>query len=107
MFASGTQRKHWMFTGVSEIELLRNEANQRYIKAFGNNMDVSISTCTVFSWAVVLIILNTFVAEKNIKIFMYFLAMNNFKLVVDARVQGLIFRIPNTSFIFIYCSFHI
>lgn len=30
-----------MFTGVSEIDLLRKEANERFIKIFGDNMDES------------------------------------------------------------------
>lgn len=39
MFATGTQRKNWMFTGVTEIDQLRKEANERYIKEYGKNMD--------------------------------------------------------------------
>ncbi|XP_045171270.1 cyclin-H-like [Mercenaria mercenaria] len=39
MFASGSQKRHWMFTGVSEIDLLRKEANERFINIFGENMD--------------------------------------------------------------------
>jgi hypothetical protein len=50
MFASGTQRKHWMFTGVSEIDLLRKEANERFIKIFGDNMDVSSLLFASFSF---------------------------------------------------------
>jgi len=42
MFTSGTQRQHWMFPGTGEIELLRQEANQRYIDEFGKNMDVMV-----------------------------------------------------------------
>ncbi|WAR02766.1 CCNH-like protein [Mya arenaria] len=39
MFASGTQKNHWMFTGPEEIDLLRQEANERFVNEFGKNMD--------------------------------------------------------------------
>lgn len=42
MFASGTQKRHWMFSGAPEIDLLRREANERFVNTFGQNMDVSI-----------------------------------------------------------------
>ncbi|KAL4223898.1 hypothetical protein ACF0H5_017361 [Mactra antiquata] len=41
MFASGTQKRHWMFSGAPEIDLLRREANERYVNAFGQKMDSS------------------------------------------------------------------
>ncbi|KAH3891329.1 cyclin-H-like [Dreissena polymorpha] len=39
MFASGTQKHHWMFHSTEEIVLLRQEANQRFVGDFGKGMD--------------------------------------------------------------------
>lgn len=39
MFAKSSQKQHWMFPGVSEIDKLRSEANERFTKQFGSNMD--------------------------------------------------------------------
>lgn len=52
MFATGTQKRHWMFTGVTEIDQLRQEANERFVNEFGKNMDVSRChsyTCNMFT----------------------------------------------------------
>lgn len=41
MFATGTQKRHWMFTGVTEIDQLRAESVERFIKEYGRKMSVS------------------------------------------------------------------
>ena len=42
MFATGTQKRHWMFTGVTEIDQLRVESVERYVNLYGKNMQVSL-----------------------------------------------------------------
>lgn len=51
MFATGTQKRHWMFPGVAEIDLLRFEANERFVHVFGKNMDVDSRSCTFLTAA--------------------------------------------------------
>ena len=41
MFAAGTQKKYWLFSGEEEINKLRAEANERYIKQYGQGKSVS------------------------------------------------------------------
>lgn len=42
MFASSSQRKHWMFNNEGEIQSLRQEANERYVEEHGAKMTVSL-----------------------------------------------------------------
>ena len=47
MFAGGTQKKFWLFSGESEINKLRAEANGRYIKEYGKGKSVSFSSLII------------------------------------------------------------
>ena len=42
MFPTSTQRKHWTFTGETQITQNKMDANQKYVNKYGgNNLDVS------------------------------------------------------------------
>ena len=41
MFPTSSQRKHWLFSGTTEINSLRAKANQAFIKEFGDAEKVS------------------------------------------------------------------
>jgi hypothetical protein len=45
MFSTSTQRKHWTFTGETQIMQNKKDANQKYVnKHGGSNLDVSPNT---------------------------------------------------------------
>jgi len=42
MFSTSTQRKHWTFTGETQITQNKKDANQKYVNKYGgSNLDVS------------------------------------------------------------------
>lgn len=42
MFATSTQKKHWMYSDESDINRLREQANHKHVALYGANYSVSI-----------------------------------------------------------------
>ena len=42
MFPTSTQLKYWTFSGTSELNRLRIEANQKHVEKFGTEYDVRL-----------------------------------------------------------------
>ena len=48
MFPTSTQLKYWTFSGTSELNRLRIEANQQFVEKYGREYDVRIIYNRIF-----------------------------------------------------------